>query len=233
MNIVITGASKGLGLAIAKAFATEGNNIAICSRNESELKTAKETLIATNATINVYYKVADLSQAEACKNFGIWCAEIFDKIDVLVNNAGFFIPGQIYNEPTGQLEQMINVNLMSAYHLTRQIVPTMIKQASGHIFNVTSVAGLQAYDNGGSYSISKYAMQGFNDNLRKELMPHGIKVTAIIPGAAYTNSWSGSGIDPKRIMEASDVATMVLAATKTSAQAVVEQILLRPQLGDL
>jgi len=102
-----------------------------------------------------------------------------------------------------------------------------------HIFNICSIASVQAYSNGGSYSISKFALLGFSKNLREELKPHNIKVTAVLPGAAYTDSWIGSGIDENRIMEANDVAAMVFAASQLSTKACVEEILLRPQLGDL
>jgi short-subunit dehydrogenase len=92
---------------------------------------------------------------------------------------------------------------------------------------------MAAYPNGGAYSISKYALLGFTRNLRNELKPHGIKVTAVIPGAAYTDSWKGSGVPEERIMEAEDIARMVYHATQLSPQAVVEDIVMRPQLGDL
>ncbi|MGB5007050.1 MAG: SDR family NAD(P)-dependent oxidoreductase, partial [Ferruginibacter sp.] len=103
----------------------------------------------------------------------------------------------------------------------------------GHIFNICSIASLNAYPNGGAYGISKYAMYGFSKNLREEMKHHGIKVTHVLPGAAFTDSWSGSDIDPKRIMEATDIAKMVYAAAHLSPQACVEEIILRPQLGDL
>jgi short-subunit dehydrogenase len=125
------------------------------------------------------------------------------------------------------------VNLFSAYHVTRSVINQMIAQKSGHIFNMCSIASLKAYPNGGAYSISKYALAGFSTNLREEMKPHGIKVTAVYPGAAYTDSWVGSGVDPKRIMEAQDIALMVYTATHLSPQACVEEIILRPQLGDL
>jgi short-subunit dehydrogenase len=96
-----------------------------------------------------------------------------------------------------------------------------------------SIASVQAYHNGGAYSISKFALLGFNKNLREEMKPHNIKVTAVIPGAAYTDSWSSSGIDPKRMMEADDVAKMVYAVSQMSPQACVEEIVMRPLLGDL
>jgi short-subunit dehydrogenase len=109
----------------------------------------------------------------------------------------------------------------------------MMEAKRGHIFNICSIASLQAYPNGGAYSISKFALSGFSKNLREEMKPYGIKVTGVYPGAAYTDSWSGSGVDPKRIMEANDVAQMVYATAQLSAQACVEDIVLRPQLGDL
>jgi short-subunit dehydrogenase len=152
---------------------------------------------------------------------------------VLINNAGQFLPGSVHDEAEGTLEQMIAVNLYSAYHLTRALLPGMMTRRSGHIFNICSVASLQAYPNGGAYSISKWALAGFSANLREELKTHGIKVTSVYPGAAYTDSWAGSGVAPARIMEAADVAEMVFAASRLSPQATVEEILLRPQLGDL
>jgi short-subunit dehydrogenase len=232
MTIVITGASKGIGRAIAEIFAANGHSLLLCSRNEKDLEQTT-TEIAAKYNVNVQYRAADLSRKEDCINFSKWCLLMSDTIDVLVNNAGQFLPGQIHNEVDGLLEQMIETNLYSAYHVTRALTPSMIKHKSGHIFNICSIASLQAYANGGSYSISKYALLGFSKNLREELKPLNIKVTAVMPGAAFTNSWSGSGVDPKRIMEAADVAKMIYACSQLSPQAVVEDIVLRPQLGDL
>ncbi len=164
--------------------------------------------------------------------FGEWCLKNGSP-DVLVNNAGSFAGSNVHNEEDGALEEMIETNVYSAYHLTRAIVPAMIEKKSGHIFNMSSIAGLKAYPNGGSYSISKFAMRGFSINLRDELKPYNIKVTTVFPGAAYTDSWSSSGIERKRFMEASDIAKMVYAASQLSPTACVEEIILRPQLGDI
>jgi short-subunit dehydrogenase len=136
-------------------------------------------------------------------------------------------------EAQGVLESQIAANLYSAYHTSRAIVPAMIKAGSGHIFNICSIASLQAYTQGGSYSISKFALDGFSKNLREELKDKGIKVTGVYPGATYTNSWAGSGVEPSRIMGSNDIAKMILAAAKLSPQAVVEDIVMRPLLGDL
>ncbi len=128
---------------------------------------------------------------------------------------------------------MLEVNLFSAYHVTRAVLPKMIANKTGHIFTICSIASLAAYPNGGAYSISKYALLGFTKNLRKELIPHNIKVTAIIPGAVFTDSWKGSGVSEDRIMEPEDIATLIYTASRLSPQATVEEIVIRPQLGDL
>jgi len=154
-------------------------------------------------------------------------------IDVLVNNAGAFVPGSVHNEPDGALEEMMAINMFSAYHVTRALIPVIDTAKSGHIFNMCSIASLQAYRNGGAYSISSMPWQAFPGNLREEMKPHGIKVTTVLPGAVYTDSWIGSGVDSKRIMESRDIADMIYAAALLSPKACVEDIVMRPQLGDL
>ncbi len=233
MNCIITGASKGLGKAIAEKFAAGGYDLYLCSRSEQALLTTKKELGTRFPGVAIHTKAFDLSKREEAFSFGQWLLDSGVAVDILVNNAGQFIPGSVHNEDEGALEQMMAVNLYSAYHLTRRLLPAMIGQRSGHIFNMCSVASFRAYPNGGAYSISKHALSGFSANLREEMKPYGIKVTSVYPGAAYTDSWAGSGIDPQRIMEAADVAEMIYAASRLSPQATVEEILLRPQLGDL
>jgi short-subunit dehydrogenase len=233
MNIVITGASKGFGRAIAEIFAANGHHLFICSRNEVSLYKAMEELLTKYPSIKIKAKARDLSKKEGVIEFGEWLLKNAYNVDVLINNAGRFIPGSVYNQKEGALEEMIQTNLYSAYRLTRILLPGMMQRKSGHIFNICSIASLNAYDNGGAYSISKFALHGFSKNLREELKPDNIKVTSVFPGAAYTDSWSESGINPKRIMEAADIAKMIYAASQLSVQACVEDIVMRPQLGDL
>ena len=232
MLVVITGASQGIGYAVAEAFAAEGNTLCICSKTAARLKEATESLAKKYATATIHSMQADLAKPEDCKAFGHWCLS-FGTPSILINNAGFFLPGNLMQEEQGILESQIAANLYSAYHTSRAIVPAMIKAGSGHIFNICSIASLQAYTQGGSYSISKYALDGFSKNLREELKDKGIKVTGVYPGATYTNSWAGSGVEPSRIMESNDIAKMIVAASKLSPQAVVEDIVMRPLLGDL
>jgi short-subunit dehydrogenase len=233
MNCVITGASRGLGRAIAEKFAAGGYDLCLCSRSAEALSAAGEAIGARYPAITVRTAAYDLGEKDEAVAFGRWVMEQGVPVDVLVNNAGQFIPGNVADEAEGVLEQLIAVNLYSAYHLSRVLLPGMMARRLGHIFNICSVASLKAYSNGGAYSISKFALAGLSANLREEMKPHGVKVTTVYPGAAYTDSWAGSGVDPHRIMEAADIAEMVYAASRLSPQATVEEILLRPQLGDL
>jgi short-subunit dehydrogenase len=232
MNIVITGGSKGMGKAMAEKFAGAKNNLFICSRNEEELSATATELNNKYGDV-VRYFAADLSEKKGVDAFASWLQEQHITADVLINNAGQFIPGSIYNEEEGTLEKMININLYSAYYLTRALLPPMMEKNSGHIFNICSIAALKAYSNGGAYSISKYALMGFSKNLREEMKPFQIKVTAVYPGAVFTSSWEGSDITPGRIMETNDIAQMVFSATQLSPQACVEDIVIRPLAGDL
>ena len=232
MNVVITGASRGIGKELAEHFAKEGANLFLSSRNMDKTIEWQQKLMTTHS-IQVSNFDVDFEQSSQVKDFANQLLKATDTIDILINNTGIYVPGSVYNEPEGQLEKMLSTNLISAYHLTRALIPSMIARKSGHIFNISSIAALKAYSNGGSYSISKWAMDGFSKNLREEMMQFGIKVTTVHPGATMTSSWDGSGIDPMRIMETKDIAQMVVAASKLSAQACVEDIVIRPLLGDL
>jgi short-subunit dehydrogenase len=233
MNCIITGASRGLGKAMAEKFAAAGYDLALIARDGLRLTGVQAELNTRFPGIRIDCFPADMSKKNEILSLGNGLMKAGIAVDVLINNAGQFLPGSVHDEAEGTLEQMIEVNLYSAYHLTRALLPGMMARRSGHIFNICSVASLQAYPNGGAYSISKWALAGFSANLREELKPHGVKVTSVYPGAAYTDSWIGSGVDPHRIMEAADVAEMVYTASRLSPQATVEEILLRPQLGDL
>jgi short-subunit dehydrogenase len=232
MNVVITGASKGIGKTLAEYFAKEKYNLFLCSRNMDKTIVWQQELIAKYG-ISISSFNADLSSKDAVLQLGNQIREACSEIDILINNAGIYEPGSICNEEDGQLEKMMNVNVYSAYHLTRSLIGSMIKRKSGHIFNMASIAALKAYPNGGSYSISKWALAGFSKNLREELKDFNIKVTTVHPGATLSSSWDGFDIDPKRILETADLAKMIVAASKLSPQACVEEIVIRPQLGDL
>ena len=233
MNVVITGASRGIGKAIAEKFASQGHQLFLSARNKDTLQGTVDELKKKYPAIKIKQMTADLSSKKDVDALGEWLLDQQMDYDVLVNNAGNFLPGSVHNEPEGTLENMMAVNLYSAYHLTRLMLPQLMRNKKGHIFNMCSIASLKAYANGGSYSISKFALLGFTKNLREEMKPYNVKVTAVIPGAAFTDSWARSGINADRLMEAKDIAELVYSASQLSARACVEEITVRPQLGDI
>lgn len=237
-NAIISGATKGIGRAIAEKLVREGMNVAFCARNTEEIEQTLGELKAINPEVSLIGERRDMSQPQEARDFGISVLGQWETVHLVVNNTGRFVPGEIHNEDEGLLESMIETNLYSAYHLTRALLPAMMNNESeqssrGHIFTICSVAGLQPYKNGGSYSISKYALHGFTQNLRAELQPYAIKVTSVNPGATFSDSWKGMDIDENRIMKASDIADMIWTVYQLSPQTVVEEIVMRPQLGDL
>jgi len=230
--IVVTGGTKGIGKAIIEKFAANGHAIATCARNESELLTLKKE-IETNFKVKVYTQKADLSSREETALFIDFVNAIGEAIEILVNNTGVFFPGEIHKEDDGFLEQQINTNLYSAYRITRGFINEMIARKSGHIFNMCSVASFMAYPNGGSYAISKHALYGFSKCLREEMKEFGVKVTSVLPGATFTASWEGAGIPEKRFIKSEDVAEAIFSVYSLSENSVVEEITIRPQLGDI
>jgi len=233
MNVIVTGASKGIGKALAFRFADEGFNVAICARNEAALQEVRAGIKERQPQVEVLLKACDLSQAAGVAAFANMVRPAWQRIDVLINNAGMFVPGQIKEEEAGTLEKMIDTNLYSAYRLTRSLLPVMIEARSGHIFNMCSVASIKAYPNGGSYAISKHALLGFSRCLREELHEHNIRVSAVLPGATYTPSWEASGLPQERFLPAGDVAETIYRAWKLSGRTVLEEVVLRPLEGDI
>ncbi|NUO01281.1 MAG: SDR family NAD(P)-dependent oxidoreductase [Saprospiraceae bacterium] len=233
MNAVITGGSKGMGLAIAEIFATNGFEIAVTARTQSDLEALQQDFATRFPDSALLAVRADLSQKEGIQIFTDAVSARWPTVDVLVNNLGQFLPGKLLEDPDGFLEKLMQVNFWSAYHLTRALAPAMVAAGKGHIFNICSVASQAAYPDSGAYAITKFALLGFTKSLRFELRESGVKVTAVLPGATWTSSWEGAALNPGRLIAASDVAKSIYHAWDTGPSSVVEEIILRPQLGDL
>ena len=230
---VITGGTKGIGRALIHQFASAGFDIITCSRNEQDLERLRVEFAGTYSGVSLFARRSDLSYKPEVVDFINFIYSNCSHVDVLINNTGTYLPGSVYNEPDGQLETMIHTNLYSAYHLTRGILPQMIHDRRGHVFNICSIASIMPYANGGSYSISKYAIFGMTKVLREEMKPYGIRVTAVLPGATYTSSWEGVDLPETRFIKAEDIANAVFSVYSLSPQTVVEEILIRPQEGDV
>ena len=230
-TIVVTGGTKGLGRAIAELFATKGFTVVTCARTEADLRSAEAYWATHFPESRLLTFQTDVSKKSEVVEFGAFIRQHFDKIDILVNNAGLYLPGLVTQEQDGTLESLMETNLFSAYYITRGLLPLLGR--GSHIFNMCSVASILAYPNGGSYSIAKFALHGFSKALREELKPAGVKVTALLPGATWSESWHGVDLPHERLMQADDIARIVWGAYDLSPAAVVEEILIRPQLGDL
>jgi short-subunit dehydrogenase len=231
--VVVTGGSRGIGRAILEKFLQHGFDAVTCSRKEEHLAELRTSVLKQFPEAKLYTFAADLAITSEVTNFCQFVDKLDRQIDILVNNAGFFIPGKIVSESDDTLAKMINANLYSAYHTTRGLMPKMRRATGSYIFNMCSIASFMAYPNGGSYAISKFALLGFSKCLREELKAEGIRVSAVMPGATLTDSWSGTSIPEERFVKAEDVADAVYGAYALSPRAVVEEIIIRPQLGDL
>jgi len=229
---VITGATKGIGRAVAERFAQAGFDIAVCARREKDLELMQKE-IEKKFPVKVFVKTADTSDKRQVGEFSEFILKLNRPVHVLVNNAGHFIPGETMQEEEGTLESMIESNVYSAYYTTRGLIASMKQNKAGHIFNMCSIASIKAYPNGGSYAISKFALLGFTKVLREELKPFGIRVTAVMPGATRTASWEGTDLPDARFIKTEDVAEDIFNAYSISDRSVVEEVIIRPQLGDI
>ena len=229
--VVITGGSQGIGRALVLSFLAAGFAVATCARHPADLA----VLAVECASAELYTLPADLSQPADCQRFAGFVLGLGLPLAALVNNAGAYRPGRFQDEPAdgSQLRAMLSVNLLSAYDVTRALLPTFLRQGRGHIFTICSTASLTAYPNGGSYGVAKFALLGYTKTLREEVKAQGLRVTAVLPGATFTRSWAAAGLPPERFIDPADVAAAVLGAFRLSPQAVVEEVLIRPQLGDL
>lgn len=226
-KIFISGGTKGIGLAIARRFHKEGYQVIVCARGQGGLDAAAAEMPGL-----VGY-ACDISDKQSVKSLVEKVRATHGALDVLVNNGGFFQPGQIHTEEDEIFERLMATNMYSTYYMTKGLLPDMIEKGSGTVVNMCSIASITAYAHGGSYSISKFAMYGFSKSLREEMKDKGIRVVAMLPGATFTPSWEGMDIDAQLLMPAEDIAELVWSACSMSRRTVVEDIVVRPQLGDL
>lgn len=230
---VVTGGSQGIGKALLMQLAQKGFSLATCARNEELLVDVQREVNERYPDVSFFYQQTDMSRQDDVQRFSEAILQLAAPVEILINNAGVFIPGQIHTETEGVFEQTMHTNVFGVYHLTRALLPGMIERRRGHIFNVCSTASITAYVNGGSYCVSKFALLGMSKVLREELKPHNIRVTSVLPGATLTASWAGTELPPDRFMPPEDVAETILAAYRLSKRTVVEELVLRPQLGDI
>jgi NAD(P)-dependent dehydrogenase (short-subunit alcohol dehydrogenase family) len=231
--ILITGASQGIGAAIAKTFAREvrGARLALVARNVKNLTAVAKACAKLGATAEVFE--CDVANAASVDLMAADVTARFGAPDVLINNAGAFTMAPFAGTTLAQFDDMIAVNLRSAFLVTQAFLPAMMKRKAGDIFFMSSIAGLGAYPNAAAYCAAKFGVTGLAKVLRAETRDHGVRVCCVHPGATWSPSWEKSGVKPERIMPAEDIARAILDVHRLSRRTVVEEIILRPQLGDV
>jgi NAD(P)-dependent dehydrogenase (short-subunit alcohol dehydrogenase family) len=231
--VLITGASQGIGAAIAKVFAAElpGARLALVARSEKNLRTVARACLQLGATVGIF--PCDVTRESAVAALARAVTKHFGPVDVLVNNAGKFFGAPFLKTKAADFDAQIATNLRSVFLVSQAFVPAMVKRGRGDIFNLSSIAGLQAYPDGAAYCAAKFGVTGLTKVMRGELKDHGVRVCCVHPGATWTPSWSASGVKPERIMPAEDIARAILDIHRLNRRTVVEEIILRPLAGDL
>ncbi len=231
--ILITGASQGIGAAIAKIFAAElpDARLALVARSEKNLRSVAKACLKLGAQVKIF--PGDVTDETSVAAMARAVTKHFGPVDVLINNAGAFESAPLLETSVALFDRMIAVNLRSTFLVSQAFLPAMVKRRRGEVFNVSSIAGLQAYPNGAAYCAAKFGVTGLTAVMRAETKDKGVRVCCVHPGATWTPSWQKSGVKPERIMPAEDVARAILDVYRLGRRTVVEEIILRPQLGDV
>jgi NADP-dependent 3-hydroxy acid dehydrogenase YdfG len=231
--VVITGASQGIGAAIAEVFAAEvpGVRLALVARSEKNLARVARACVAKGAKAEAF--AADVGDAPQVSAMAEAVLSRLKRVDVLINNAGSFRPAAFLDTSVDDFDAMLHANLRSVFLVAKAFVPGMVARGRGDVFNMSSIAGLAPYPNAAAYTAAKFGVTGLSQVMRAELKDKGVRVCCVHPGATWSPSWSGSGVRKERIMPAQDVARAFLDVYRLSRRTVVEEIVLRPQLGDL
>lgn len=231
--VLITGASQGIGAEIAKVFAREvgGVRLALVARNEKKLAAVAKVCAKLGAKAEVLG--CDVTEESAVTALAAEVEKRLGAVDVLVNNAGGFKPEPFLRSSVETFDEMMRVNLRSAFLVTRALVPGMVQRGRGDVFFMSSIAGLGAYPNSAAYCAAKFGVTGLAKVLREETKGTGVRVCCVYPGATWTPSWSESGVAEERIMPAADVAGAFFQVYRMTRRTVVEEIVLRPSAGDI
>lgn len=225
---VVSGGTKGIGLAICASLLENGFRVFSISRTEGDSAPLKSRYPEQFTTL-----YADLSVKSEVQRVTGFLKEQILSLDVLVNNAGVFMPGDIETEADADFELQMALNLNAPYYLTKSLLPMLRLGDKACIFNICSTAGIMAYPNGASYCISKHALLGLSRVLRETFKNRGVLVSTVIPGATDTDSWKGSGLPPERFIKPETIASAVLCAWNARDNADFEEILIRPRAGDV
>ncbi|WP_438346915.1 3-ketoacyl-ACP reductase [Paenibacillus sp. FA6] len=215
-SAIITGAGKGIGLAIATSLAKEGVNLGLIARTKADLEVLRDSLTEAYG-VKVSIATADVSIKNEVDKAVEILKEQLGSIDILVNNAGFAEFGTLLEMDPEVWERMIQVNLMGTYYVTRAVLPAMVEQNSGNIINIASTAGEKGFATGSAYCASKFAMLGLTESVLQEVRKFNIRVVALTPSTVNTDLAKNAGLkvgDEDHMMQPEDVAELAIATLK-------------------
>ncbi|OMP67906.1 3-ketoacyl-ACP reductase [Domibacillus epiphyticus] len=220
-NAIITGAGRGIGRAIAQALAAEGVNVGLIARSEENLKKTAGEL----NDVKVAYASADVSNLEEVTKAVDSLRSELGSIDILINNAGIAKFGGFLELEADEWKNIIDVNLMGVYNVTRAVLPGLIEQKSGDIINISSTAGQKGAPVTSAYSASKFAVLGLTESLALEVRKHNIRVSALTPSTvatdlAYENKLTDG--NPDKVMQPEDLAEFIVAQLKLNSRTFIK-----------
>lgn len=235
--VIITGASSGIGEATAKELAANGAKLVLVARREDRLRKIQEEI--NNSGGQALYKVADVTSYEQMEDVASYTLEQYGKIDVLVNNAGLMPQAFLYKKKINEWDKMIDVNIKGVLYAIAAVLPSMRAQKSGHIINLSSVAGHNIYPGGTVYCGTKHAVRAISEGLRQEEAMSGtnIRVTNVSPGAVNSellettsDSEMRAGLDEfyKIAIDADSIARTIAFAIEQPADVAINEMIIRP-----
>ncbi|MBL4746614.1 MAG: 3-ketoacyl-ACP reductase [Flavobacteriaceae bacterium] len=219
---LITGAGKGIGKALALAFAKEGIDVALLSRTTSDLEKVAKEVRASGVKAMVV--AADVSDEKSVNEAATKVLEEFGTIDILINNAGIGRFGNFMDLSSSDWTEVININLMGTYFVTRAFLPSMIAQKVGDIINISSTAGLKGNAMTSAYSASKFAVIGLTESLMAEVRKHNIRVNVLVPSTVATDMALDLNLtdgNPEKVMQPEDIATLLVSQLKLPRRVMV------------
>ena len=223
---LITGASRGIGLSIARRLGSMGARIAMCGRNTAHLEQSAAMLRSEG--LEVFSMPADVARAEDVQTLVARTREKLGDIDILVNNAGVGIFRAAHELTEDEWDRVIDTNLKGVFLMSRAVALEMIRRRAGHIINISSLAGKNTFAGGGVYCASKWGLLGLSASMAEDLRGHGIRVSAVCPGSVATEFSPHAGKDSARMLQPDDVAHAVAMLVTQAPQSFISEVLLRP-----
>jgi len=223
---IVTGASRGIGLAIARKLVRMGARLAICARDAARLNGAAAELRGEGATVLAV--PADVSRAQDVADLVQKAEAKLGPIEILINNAGIGFFGPTHEASEANWDTVLDTNLKSVFLMSKAVARGMIERRGGHIINISSLAGKNAFVGGGIYCASKWGLLGLTECMAEDLRGYGIRVSAICPGSVHTEFSPHAGKDPRKMLQAEDIAHAVEMLVTQAPQSFISEILMRP-----